>query len=285
MGNCSGCSSKGSCSSANDDKGCSSKSNISMKLMPKYGKIKNIIGVVSGKGGVGKSTVTGILAATLREQGYKVGVLDADITGPSMPRIFGIQNERAVMTPVNDNKDVKFEPVLTKSGIKVISINLINEVEDAPVIWRGPVITGVLNQMYQNTNWEELDYLLIDMPPGTGDVTLTIMQSYPVRELVVVSTPQQMVSMIVKKLVTMASKVGVKVRGVVENMAYIECDCGKKMKVFSNKSSEECAEYLGLPLIAELPINLELTEALEDGRAEEYIVENPLYSSVFSALY
>ncbi|MGL4762712.1 MAG: P-loop NTPase [Sarcina sp.] len=283
MGNCSDCASKSSCSSAKENKGCSS--NISMKLMPKYGKIKNIIGVVSGKGGVGKSTVTGILAATLKEQGYKVGVLDADITGPSMPRIFGIQDQRAVMTPVNDNKDVKFEPVLTKSGIKVISINLINEVEDAPVIWRGPVITGVLNQMYQNTNWEELDYLLIDMPPGTGDVTLTIMQSYPVRELVVVSTPQQMVSMIVKKLVTMASKVGVKVRGVVENMAYIECDCGKKMKVFSNKSSEECAEYLGLPLIAELPINLELTEALEEGRAEEYIVENPLYSSVFSALY
>lgn len=285
MGSCSGCSSKGSCSSANDDKGCSSKSNIMMKLMPKYGKIKNVIGVVSGKGGVGKSTVTGILATTLREQGYKVGVLDADITGPSMPRILGIQNERAIMTPVNDNKDVKFEPVLTKSGIKVISINLINEVEDAPVIWRGPVITGVLNQMYQNTNWQELDYLLIDMPPGTGDITLTIMQSYPVKELVVVSTPQQMVSMIVKKLVTMASKVGVKVRGVVENMAYIECDCGKKMKVFSNKSSEECAEYLGIPLIAELPINLELTEALEEGRAEEYIVENPLYSSVFSALY
>jgi Mrp family chromosome partitioning ATPase len=256
-----------------------------MKLMPKYGKIKNIIGVVSGKGGVGKSTVTGILATTLREQGYKVGVLDADITGPSMPRIFGIQDKRAVMTSVDDNKSVKFEPVLTKSGIKVISINLINEVEDAPVIWRGPVITGVLNQMYQQTNWEELDYLLIDMPPGTGDVTLTIMQSYPVRELVVVSTPQQMVSMIVKKLVTMASKIGVRVRGVVENMAYIECDCGRKMKVFSNKSSEECAEYLGLPLIAELPINLELTQALEEGRAEEYIVDNPLYSSVFSALY
>ena len=150
MGSCSDCSSKSSCSSAKENKGC--PSNISMKLMPKYGKIKNIIGVVSGKGGVGKSTVTGILATTLREQGYKVGVLDADITGPSMPRIFGIQDKRAVMTSVDDNKSVKFEPVLTKSGIKVISINLINEVEDAPVIWRGPVITGVLNQMYQQTD-------------------------------------------------------------------------------------------------------------------------------------
>ncbi|MGL5575681.1 MAG: P-loop NTPase [Sarcina sp.] len=285
MGNCSGCASKSSCSSANDDKGCSSKSNIMMKLMPKYGKIKNVIGVVSGKGGVGKSTVTGMLAISLREQGYKVGVLDADITGPSMPRIFGIQNEKATMIPVDDNKNVKFEPVLTKAGIKVISLNLINEAEDTPVIWRGPVITGVLNQMYQQTNWEELDYLLIDMPPGTGDVALTIMQQYPVKELVVVSTPQDMVSMIVKKLVNMAEKFKINVRGVVENMAYIECECGRKMKVFSKKSSEECAQYLGLPLIAELPINIDLTEALEEGRAEKYIADHPLYSSVFSALY
>ena len=285
MGSCSDCASKSSCSSANADKGCSSKINIMMKLMPKYGKIKNVIGVVSGKGGVGKSTVTGMIAISLREQGYKVGVLDADITGPSMPRILGVQNEKSVMTPVDDNKNVKFEPVLTKSGIKVISLNLINESEDAPVIWRGPVITGVLNQMYQQTNWEELDYLLIDMPPGTGDVALTIMQQYPLRELIVVSTPQDMVSMIVKKLVNMADKFKIKVRGVVENMAYIECDCGRKMKVFSKKSSEECAEYLGLPLIAELPINIELTEALEEGRAEEYIADHPLYSSVFSGLY
>lgn len=282
MGNCSGCASRGNCSVVDAGKAC--PSDIMKKIMPKHGNIKNIIGVVSGKGGVGKSTVTGILAATLREQGYSVGVLDADITGPSMPRIFGIHGERAKMTAL-DNKSVKFEPVVTKTGIKVISLNLVNEVEDQPVIWRGPVVTGVLNQLYADTNWGELDYLLIDMPPGTGDITLTIMQSYPVKELIIVSTPQDMVSMIVKKLVTMASKVGVSVRGVVENMAYIECECGKKMKIFSKKSSEEHAQYLGVPLLAELPINLELTEALEEGRAEEYIVDNPLYSSVFSALY
>lgn len=285
MGNCSSCPSKGSCSSAAENGEGKCPSDVFTKLQPKYGNVKNIIGVISGKGGVGKSTITGILATQLAEQGYKVGVLDADITGPSMPRFFGIYEERAVMTPVEDNQNVKFEPVLSKTGIKVMSINLVNEVEEEPVIWRGPVIIGVLNQLYQQTNWGELDYLLIDMPPGTGDVTLTVMQSYPVKELVIVSTPQDMVSMIVKKLVIMAEKVGVKVRGVVENMAYIECDCGNKMKVFSKKSSEEHAEYLGLPLIAELPIDLELTEALENGKAEEYALESPLYSMVFSALY
>lgn len=285
MGNCSSCPSKGSCSSAAENGEGKCPSDVFTKLQPKYGNIKNIIGVISGKGGVGKSTITGVLATQLAEQGYKVGVLDADITGPSMPRFFGIHEERAVMTPVEDNQNVKFEPVLSKTGIKVMSINLVNEVEEEPVIWRGPVIIGVLNQLYQQTNWGELDYLLIDMPPGTGDVTLTVMQSYPVKELVIVSTPQDMVSMIVKKLVIMAEKVGVKVRGVVENMAYIECDCGNKMKVFSKKSSEEHAEYLGLSLIAELPIDLELTEALENGKAEEYALESPLYSMVFSALY
>lgn len=285
MGNCSSCPSKGNCSSASETGEGKCPSDVFTKLQPKYGSIKNVIGVISGKGGVGKSTITGILATQLAEQGYKVGVLDADITGPSMPRFFGIHEERAIMTPVEDNQNVKFEPVLSKTGIKVMSINLVNETEEEPVIWRGPVIIGVLNQLYQQTNWGELDYLLIDMPPGTGDVTLTVMQSYPVKELVIVSTPQDMVSMIVKKLVIMAEKVGVKVRGVVENMAYIECDCGKKMKVFSKKSSEEHAEYLGLPLIAELPIDLELTEALENGKAEEYSLESPLYSMVFSALY
>ncbi|MGL4739221.1 MAG: Mrp/NBP35 family ATP-binding protein [Sarcina sp.] len=260
-------------------------SQIIMKSTPRYGKVKKIIGVVSGKGGVGKSTVTGILATTLRAQGYKVGVLDADITGPSMPRIFGIHDQRAEMTPVDDNSNFKFEPVVTKTGIKVISMNLVNKEEDEALVWRGPIVSNILNQLYMQTNWGELDFLLIDMPPGTGDVALTVMQSYPVRELIIVSTPQDMVSMIVKKLINMAAKTRVRVRGVVENMAYIECECGRKMKIFSKKSSEEHAEYLGIPLLAELPVNLDLTEALENGVAEEYIAQNPLYSSVFSALY
>ncbi|MGL5245805.1 MAG: Mrp/NBP35 family ATP-binding protein [Sarcina sp.] len=288
MGNCSTCASKGNCSSATSNGGCSTayKESLNGKTMPSYGTIKNIIGIISGKGGVGKSTVTGILAIQLAKKGYKVGVLDADITGPSMPRFFGINDKRAEMTTAGDDgKAIKFHPVETGMGIKVMSMNLLNEKEDQPVIWRGPIVTSVLNQLYQDTAWGDLDYLLIDMPPGTSDITLNVMQKIPLKEIVVVSTPQDMVSMIVKKLVIMANKLNVPVRGVVENMAYIECECGKKMKVFSKKSSEEHAKYLELPLIGELPINLDLTEALENGEAEKYILNNSLYSLIFEGLY
>ena len=278
---CSSCSSSSSCSSAKNGSGCGSGI---AKIKNKYGNIKNIVGVISGKGGVGKSTVTGMLASQLAKKGYKVGVLDADITGPSMPRFFGINEKRAEIYP--EGEGVRFIPVETGLGIKVISLNLIIEVEDEPVIWRGPVINGVLNQMYQDTVWGDLDYLLIDMPPGTGDITLTVMQSFPLKEIIIVSTPQDMVSMIVKKLVVMAEKLGVPVRGVVENMAYILCGkYGERMNVFSKKSSEEHAKYLGLKLLGELPINLDFTEALENGKAEEYVVQNELYTSVFKDLY
>ena len=277
---CENCQSKDTCESK--DKGCKEEN---LKLIPRYGKIKNVIGVISGKGGVGKSTITGITATMLAKKGYKVGILDADITGPSMPRFFGVNGKRATIIPL-ENDMVRFEPVETESGIKVISMNLLTAVEDEPVIWRGPVITGVLKQMFIETNWGELDYLLIDMPPGTGDIALTVMQEFPINEIVIVSTPQDMVSMIVKKVVIMAQKIGIKIKGVVENMAYINCpDCEKKIRVFSRKSSEENAEYLGLPLIGELPINIELTEALEDGKAEEYVRENSLYSLIFEGLY
>lgn len=283
MSGCSTCASKETCSTK--DTGCSTQ-NISIKVMPKYGDVKNIIGVISGKGGVGKSTVTGLIATQLAKKGYKVGVLDGDITGPSMPRFFGINNKRATMTPVDNNNNFKFIPVESALGVKVISMNLLTPDEDQPVIWRGPVITGVLNQMYTDTEWGELDYLLIDMPPGTGDIALTVMQNFPLKELIIVSTPQDMVSMIVKKVVIMAQKMNVKVRGVVENMAYIACEmCDHKIKVFSKKSAEEHAEYLGIPLLAELPISLDLTEALEAGKAEEYSKEDPLYSSAFQGLY
>lgn len=276
---CEDCKSKDTCKTKGQ--GCGE----SPKLEPRYGKIKNVIGVISGKGGVGKSTITGIMATTLAKKGYKVGVLDADITGPSMPRFFGINDKRAMIVPLG-NDMVKFEPVETGSQIKVISMNLLTAVEDDPVIWRGPVITGVLKQMFMETNWGELDYLLIDMPPGTGDIALTVMQEFPIDEIVIVSTPQDMVSMIVKKVVIMAQKIGVKIKGVVENMAYINCpDCDKKIRVFSRKSSEENADYLGIPLIGELPINIELTEAIEERKVEEYVRENSLYSLIFDGLY
>lgn len=283
MGSCDNCASKDQCKSK--EQCTQGETTFSVKVFPKYGNVKNIIGVISGKGGVGKSTVTGILASTLRKKGYKVGVLDADITGPSMPRFFGINEKRGNIVPIDENT-FKFEPVLTDSGIKVMSMNLVTQIEDQPVIWRGPVINGVLNQMYTDTEWGDLDYLLIDMPPGTGDIALTVMQQFPIKELIIVSTPQDMVSMIVKKLVIMSEKLNVKMRGVVENMSYIKCPkCDEKLRVFSKKSAEEQAEYLGLPLIGELPIDLELTEALEAGKAEQYVVDSPLYSFIFEGLY
>lgn len=280
MGNCANCSSKDECAS----KGITSCETV-VKTLPKYGNVKNIIGVISGKGGVGKSTITGIMATILSKKGYKVGVLDADITGPSMPRFFGINEKRAEITPISET-EVKFTPVETKTGVKVMSLNLVTQVEDQPVIWRGPVITGVLNQMYVDTEWGDLDYLLIDMPPGTGDIALTVMQDFPIKELVVVATPQNMVSMIVKKVVVMAEKIGVPVKGIVENMSYIICPgCSTKLNVFSKKPAEEHAAYLGAPLLGELPIDLEFTEALESGKAEDYVLENPLYSLIFEGLY
>lgn len=280
MSNCSSCGSKDDCAS----KGITT-CETSIKVLPKHGSIKNIIGVISGKGGVGKSTVTGIMATILRKKGFKVGVLDADITGPSMPRFFGIDKERSIITPIDENT-VQFKPVETESGIKVMSMNLITQVEEQPVIWRGPIITGVLNQMYTDTQWGDLDYLLIDMPPGTGDIALTVMQDFPIKEMIIVSTPQDMVSMIVKKVVIMAEKIGIPIKGVVENMAYIVCTgCDKKLRVFSKKSAQEHAEYLGIPLIGELPIDLEFTAALESGKAEEYVVDNSLYLLTFEDLY
>ncbi len=281
MGSCSTCPSKGSCGSKDllKGQGCPGKTNA------KYGKISNVVGIISGKGGVGKSTVTGIMAVELAKKGFKVGVLDADITGPSMPRFFGINNERAIMVPIGNEDETQFLPVETSLGIKVISINLLTEREEQPVIWRGPVINGVLNQMFVDTKWDDLDYLLIDMPPGTGDVALSVMQSFPLTSMVIVATPQDMVSMIVKKVVIMCEKLNVPVKGVVENMSYILCGkCGEKTRIFSRKSAEDHATYLNLPLLAELPINLDLVENLEEGKAEEYIKDSSEYNDIIKSI-
>lgn len=275
MSSCDSCPSKSNCSSK-DAGGCS-------KLIPKYGNIKHIIGVISGKGGVGKSTVTGILATKLRSDGYKVGVLDGDITGPSMPRFFGINNQRSDIKQAGEGEEIKFSPVETVLGIKVISLNLLTAEEEQPVIWRGPVITGVLKQMYSDTEWGDLDYLLIDMPPGTGDIALTIMQEIPLEGVVIVSTPQDMVSMIVKKVVIMAEKMNVNILGVVQNMSYVKCgSCDEKIRLFSKNSAEEQAEYLGLPLLAEMPINPNLVESMENGNVEKYISETPEYKALLN---
>lgn len=273
MSNCDSCASKGECKSKES---CS-------KVFPKYGKIKNIIGVISGKGGVGKSTVTGILAVKLKAMGFSVGVLDGDITGPSMPRILGVSDKRAEMVSIPGSEEVQFIPVETTSGIKVISLNLLTEEEDQPVIWRGPLITGVLNQMYTDTKWDELDFLLIDMPPGTGDIALTVMQSLPVDGMVIAAIPQNMVTMIVKKVVIMCQKLNIKVLGVVENMSYVKCgNCDNKIKIFSKIGAEEQAEELGAELLQELPVDLNLTESLEKGKLEEYLLTTFNYEDLIN---
>ena len=224
MGNCNSCPSKNNC---NKQDTCTIENNPN-------NKIKNIIGVMSGKGGVGKSTITSLIAKQLSKSGYKVGILDADITGPSIPRLMGVQHERAF-----SNNGTDIYPIITKENIKTMSVNFMVNDESQPVVWKGPLISNTIKQFYKDVMWEELDYLLIDMPPGTGDVALTVMQSLPLTGMIMVSVPQDMISMIVSKGVNMAKMLNVNILGVVENMSYIECpDCNKKIKLFDGEENE-----------------------------------------------
>ena len=220
-------------------------------------------GVVSGKGGVGKSLVTCLLASACAKAGLKVGVLDADITGPSVPKSFGV-SQRA-------KQDSEFLlPNITKTGIKVMSINMLLESEESPVVWRGPVISGVVEQFWTEVRWGELDYLFVDMPPGTGDVALTVFQSLPVDGIVIVSTPQDLVKMIVNKAFNMAKLMHIPVLGVVENMSYFVCpDCGKKHELFGRSKIDETAGELGIPVLAKLPIDPKINRMVDEGRVEE----------------
>lgn len=240
MSNCNSCPLSSSCTK--DKEQCMVENNS-------INNIKKVIGVMSGKGGVGKSTISVLLAKGLRNLGYKVGVLDADITGPSVPRLMGIKDRKAEST------EEFILPVGTKDGIKIMSLNLLIEDENQPVIWRGPVISGAVKQFWTDVVWEDLDYLIIDMPPGTGDVALTVMQSIPINGLVMVSVPQELVSMIVSKAINMARKMDIKVLGVVENMSYITCsDCGKKIRLFDGGSTENFLKEMDLKLLGELPM-------------------------------
>lgn len=241
MSSCNSCPSKGSC--GKDESSCSIQNNP-------LNKIDKIIGVMSGKGGVGKSTVSALIAKNLRKQGYKVGVLDADITGPSIPRLLGVSNQRARGT-----KEFIY-PVISEDGIKIMSLNLLIENEDEPVIWRGAMISNTVKQFYNDVLWEELDYLIIDMPPGTGDVALTVMQSIPINGIVMVTVPQDMVSMIVSKAIHMVNKLNINVIGVVENMSYIKCpDCQTKIQIFNGDNSRKFLDDMNLNLLGELPMN------------------------------
>lgn len=227
-----------------------------------HSNVKRVIGVVSGKGGVGKSFVCGALAVMLRRMGLRVGVLDADITGPSVPRMFGVR-EKAM----GDGESIF--PAQTESGIELMSINLLLESDDAPVVWRGPVIAGAVKQFWEDVAWGELDVMLIDMPPGTGDVPLTVFQSLPVSGVVVVSTPQDLVGMIVRKAVNMASMMNIPVLGLVENMAYALCpDCGRRIELFGASHVAQEAQRLSLPVLAQLPLDPSAAALCDAGQIE-----------------
>ena len=229
--------------------------------------IKKVIGVVSGKGGVGKSMTSAMLAVAMRRLGHTVGILDADITGPSIPKLFGVHG------PATGGED-GIHPVKSRTGIDIMSINLLLEDEQAPVVWRGPVIAGAVKQFWQDVIWEDVDFLFVDMPPGTGDVPLTVFQTLPVDGILIVSSPQELVGMIVGKAVQMAEMMKVPVLGIVENMSYAVCpDCGKHIQVFGDSHVEQTAERYHLPVLAKMPIDPELAKEADAGMIETYAGE------------
>ena len=242
--------------------GCSQKDKPKSFLeeMNKFSNIKHVVGIVSGKGGVGKSFVTGSLANMMAAKGYKVGILDADITGPSIPKMYGLTGA------ANANDDGIF-PMETSNGIKVMSINLLLPTEDTPVIWRGPVLANMVKQFWTDVIWGELDYLFVDMPPGTGDVPLTAFQSLPVEGVVIVTSPQDLVKMIVKKAYNMAEMMKVPVLGIVENYSFVKCpDCGKEIKVFGESHIDEIAAELQVPVLGKMPIDVSYAATADSGK-------------------
>ena len=227
-------------------------------------KIKKIIGVLSGKGGVGKSMVSSLLAVTLAQKGYKVGIMDADITGPSIPKMFNLKTQL-----YGDEKGIF--PATSTLGIKVVSINMMLENEDAPVLWRGPILGGIIRQFYTEVHWGELDYLLIDMPPGTSDVAISIVQEIPVDNFVMVTTPSKLVSMVVGKAINMAKEVKKPIVGLVENMAFVKCDeCGHEIKIYSSDETEATAKKYELEVLGKLPIDPILANYADEGEIENY---------------
>lgn len=250
------------CSSCGEN--CSERDPKSLLEKPhELSSIKKVIAVVSGKGGVGKSSVTSMLATLTAKKGFKTAVLDADITGPSIPKAFGV-TQRA------EGTDTGIFPVKTKSGINLMSLNLLIEDETKPVIWRGPVIGGAVKQFWTDVIWGDVDYMFIDMPPGTGDVPLTVFQSIPVDGIVVVTSPQELVSMIVEKAVNMAKIMDIPILGLVENYSYFKCpDCGKEHDIFGKSHGEETARYYGINSFAKLPIDPEFAKLCDEGKVEE----------------
>lgn len=252
------------CSSCGKNCSDEQKRESFLKEPHKKSSIKKVVAVVSGKGGVGKSATTALLAAFAHKQGKSVGIMDADITGPSIPRMFGV-NERATADEDGLN------PVLSPSGIQMMSMNLLLENENDPVIWRGMMISGAVQQFWTDVIWRDVDLLFIDMPPGTGDVPLTVFQSIPIAGVVVVTTPQDLVRMVVEKAVKMAEMMNVPVLGLVENMSYLTCpDCGKKIELFGASKADAIAEEYHIPAVAKLPVDANIAKLCDAGRIEDY---------------
>ena len=252
------------CDSCPSKNGCTSQDSCPSLKNSSNPNIKKVIAIASGKGGVGKSFVTSVLASKLAKKGLKVGIMDADITGPSIPKAFGLSGM------LHATEDNRFIPAKTESGISVVSINLLLPNEEEPVIWRGPIIAGVVQQFWSEAEWGMLDVLLIDMPPGTGDVPLTVFQSVPVDGIVLVSTPQDLVSMIVAKAKNMAQKMNIKILGLVENMSYIKCPhCGDEISLFGDDNAlKEAIDKSGVVLLDRLPLDPASTELVDGGKIE-----------------
>lgn len=264
-----GCSSASSCSRESCE-GCPSKGSAPQSMIEElnpFSSVKKVIGVVSGKGGVGKSFVTASLATAMRKQGYEVGILDADITGPSIPKMFGVHG------PAEGN-DMGLFPIPGQDGTKIMSLNLLMEDEEAPVVWRGPVIASTVKQFWHDVYWGDLDYLFVDMPPGTGDVPLTVFQSLPVDGIVIVTSPQELVQLIVKKAIHMAEMMNIPVLGLVENYSFLKCpDCGKEIKLFGESHIDEVAAEIGLPVLGKMPLDPEYAKMVDEGNFHK--IENP----------
>ncbi len=258
--------------------GCDKKNNPQsmQEAMNVFSDVKHVIGIVSGKGGVGKSFVTASLANRMASKGFRVGILDADITGPSIPKMYGLKGA----ANADDNG---IYPMETKNGIKVISINLLLPTEETPVIWRGPILANMVKQFWTDVIWGDIDYLFVDMPPGTGDVPLTAFQSLPLNGIVIVSSPQDLVKMIVKKAYNMAEMMKIPVLGIVENYSYVKCpDCGKEIKVFGESHIDEIAAELNVPVLGKMPIDVLYAQKSDAGEFDEII--NPYIEAADAVL-
>lgn len=268
---------EGNCSSCGTDCPSGKKPDSLIEPVNEHSEVENVVAVVSGKGGVGKSLVTALMASKMNKAGYRTAVLDADITGPSIPKVLGIEHQKA------EASELGILPVSTKNGISVMSVNLLLENSSTPVIWRGPVVAGVVKQFWTDVIWETVDYMFVDMPPGTGDVPLTVFQSLPIKGIIIVTSPQELVGMIVEKAVRMAKMMNVPVLGIVENMSYFICDgCGKQHSIFGHSHIEEIAKKHGIQTISKIPVDPQIAARCDRGRAEQ--LEAPWLDNMVEAI-